>query len=75
MSQPTEDHNPTGGDQSQPGADQPAAPVTGEAAVDRAVESLQGLESAPLADHHDRLARVHEDLHGALNADHPGSGS
>jgi hypothetical protein len=35
--------------------------------VDKALESLQGLESAPLDEHHDRLARVHEDLHRALN--------
>ncbi len=40
---------------------------TGEPEVDRALESLSGLESLPLADHHDRLARVHEELHRALN--------
>lgn len=50
-------------------------PRTGEPEVDRALESLQGLESAPLADHHDRLARVHEDLHAALNADRSRTGS
>jgi hypothetical protein len=75
VSEPTEDQHPGGVDRNLPGGDQPAPPVTGEPTVDRAVESLRGLESAPLADHHDRLARVHEDLHGALNADHPGSGS
>lgn len=42
-------------------------PKTGEPEVDRALESLQGLESAPLPEHHDRLARAHEDLHRALN--------
>lgn len=60
-----------------PAAEDPAepsegreVPVTGEPEVDRALESLQGLESAPLSEHHDRLARVHEQLHSALNADH-----
>lgn len=50
-------------------------PRTGEPEVDRTLESLQGLESAPLADHHDRLARVHEELHAALNADRSRTGS
>jgi len=73
MSQPTE--HSSGVDHDQSAVGQPDAPVTGEPAVDRALESLQGLESAPLADHHDRLARVHEELHTALNTEHPGSGS
>jgi hypothetical protein len=47
----------------------PDAPVTGQPQVDQALESLQGLESAPLSEHHDRLARAHEDLHQALNTD------
>lgn len=68
QSQPVEDQN-------QAGHDQACVPVTGEPDVDRALESLQGLESAPLTDHHDRLARVHEELHAALNAEHPGAGS
>lgn len=50
-------------------------PRTGEPEVDRALESLQGLESAPLSDHHDRLARVHEELHAALNADRSAPGA
>jgi hypothetical protein len=54
-------------------AGRPEVPVTGEPEVDRALQSLQGIESEPLADHHDRLARVHEDLHAALNADHSAS--
>jgi hypothetical protein len=45
-------------------------PVTGDPDVDQALKSLQGLESEPLGAHHDRLARVHEDLHRALNSDH-----
>jgi hypothetical protein len=52
-----------------PDAERSAAPVTGEPEIDLALESLQGLEDAPLTDHHDRLARVHEELHSALNAD------
>jgi hypothetical protein len=42
-------------------------PVTGEPDVDRALESLQDLDSTPLAEHHERLSRVHEELHRALN--------
>jgi len=49
-------------------------PVTGQPAVDHALAALQGLESEPLADHHDRLAAVHEDLHAALNPDQPDAG-
>lgn len=49
-------------------------PTTGQPAVDSALASLQGLESEPLADHHDRLAAVHEELHAALNADQSGAG-
>lgn len=53
----------------QPDEQQDLPPDTGEPVVDQALESLHGLESAPLADHHDRLARVHEDLHRALNTE------
>lgn len=53
----------------------PDVPRTGEPEVDRALESLRGLESAPLPEHHDRLARVHEELHAALNADRADSGA
>lgn len=55
------------------GIDRYDVPATGEPQVDRALESLQGIESAPLSEHHDRLARVHEELHAALNADHSAS--
>ncbi|QDP97306.1 hypothetical protein FOE78_16480 [Microlunatus elymi] len=48
----------------------PEPPHTGELAVDQALESLPGLASSPLDEHHDRLARVHEELHRALNAEH-----
>ncbi|MBO0812803.1 MAG: hypothetical protein J2P23_12260 [Microlunatus sp.] len=54
---------------SDPAEDSARAPVTGEPEIDRALETLQGLESSPLEDHHDRLARVHEELHAALNSD------
>ena len=54
-------------------ANDPVVPGTGEPEVDRALESLQGLESAPLSDHHDRLARVHEELHSVLSADQSAS--
>jgi hypothetical protein len=59
-----QDQDPQAESGDEPG---PAIPRTGEPEVDRALESLQGLESAPLDEHHDRLARVHEDLHRALN--------
>jgi len=42
-------------------------PRTGHAAVDDALHELADLESAPLADHHDRLAKAHEALHEALD--------
>jgi len=56
------------------GAEQPVVPRTGEPTVDAALDSLQGLESEPLADHHDRLVRVHEELHAALHAEQPDAG-
>lgn len=42
---------------------------TGDPAVDQALASLEGLESRPLAEHHDLLAQVHDQLHGALHAE------
>ena len=42
-------------------------PRTGHAAVDDALHELADLESAPLADHLDRLAKAHEALHEALD--------
>lgn len=42
-------------------------PRTGHAAVDDALDELADLGSAPLADHHDRLAKAHETLHEALD--------
>jgi hypothetical protein len=42
-------------------------PRTGHAAVDDALHELADLGSAPLADHHDRLAKAHEALHEALD--------
>lgn len=49
------------------------APQTGEAAVDEALMGLAELSSAPLSQHHDRLAQAHERLHQALNGDGPDS--
>lgn len=51
------------------GQQAPERPETGQPEVDRALESLQGLENEPLSVHHDRLAQAHEDLHRALNTD------
>ena len=42
-------------------------PHTGDAEVDAALQELTDLPQQPLAEHHDRLARVHEVLHGALD--------
>ena len=41
-------------------------PQTGHAAIDEAMLGLVDLTSAPLSDHHDRLAKAHEVLHEAL---------
>ena len=40
---------------------------TGHAAIDDALRELADLASAPLADHHDRLANAHEVLDVALH--------
>jgi hypothetical protein len=42
-------------------------PQTGDAAIDDAMLGLADLTSAPLSDHHDRLAQAHEVLHEALD--------
>jgi hypothetical protein len=41
-------------------------PQTGHAAIDDALRELADLASAPLADHHDRLAQAHQTLDEAL---------
>jgi hypothetical protein len=41
-------------------------PMTGDPAIDDALQGLRDLPSIPLGDHHDRLARAHEALHAAL---------
>jgi hypothetical protein len=41
-------------------------PHTGDAAIDDALLGLADLASAPLSDHHDRLAMAHEALHQTL---------
>jgi hypothetical protein len=48
------------------GPDAAAVPSTGDPTIDDALQSLNDLPSTPLAEHHDRLARVHEALHVAL---------
>lgn len=45
----------------------PSRPDTGDPAVDHALRGLADLDSAPLAEHHDRLAKVHEVLQEALD--------
>jgi hypothetical protein len=42
-------------------------PETGNRAVDDALGGLADLASAPLADHHDRLAKAQETLQEALD--------
>jgi hypothetical protein len=42
-------------------------PLTGNAAIDDALRGLADLASAPLSDHHDRLAKAHEALHETLD--------
>jgi hypothetical protein len=42
-------------------------PPTGHPAVDDALGDLADLASAPLEQHHDRLARAHEALQDALD--------
>lgn len=60
---------------SQPGPD-PAGPtrpvverppITGDAEIDQALAEVSDLDHRPLVEHHDRLARAHEVLHGALD--------
>lgn len=45
----------------------PSPPHTGHPAVDDALEELANLGSAPLEEHHDRLAKAQEVLHETLN--------
>ena len=55
-----------------PAADD-GVPQTGDAEIDRALGELTDLSSAPLSEHHDRLAQAHEVLHRALDrTDEPG---
>lgn len=42
-------------------------PQTGHAPIDDALLGLADLDSTPLSDHHDRLAKAHETLHEALD--------
>ena len=49
-----------------PDPQEPSMPATGDPAIDDALQSLKDLPSTPLVEHHDRLARVHEALHIAL---------
>jgi hypothetical protein len=45
----------------------PSPPQTGHAAIDNDLLGLAEIASAPLSDHHDRLAKAHEALHEALD--------
>jgi hypothetical protein len=56
-------------DQNQPHSPEPLIkpPATGIAAVDDALLGLADLGSAPLGEHHDRLAKAHEVLQAALD--------
>ena len=44
-----------------------APPQTGHPGIDDALVELSELASTPLAEHHDRLAKVHEVLREALD--------
>jgi hypothetical protein len=46
---------------------QSSSPQTGHPAVDDALAGLADLQSAPLAEHHDRLAKAQELLQEALD--------
>jgi hypothetical protein len=45
----------------------PGPPDTGHPAVDETLLGLADLSSAPLAEHHDRLAKAHEVLQETLD--------
>ena len=45
----------------------PSRSDTGDPAVDHALRGLAELDTAPLAEYHDRLAKVHEVLQEALD--------
>jgi hypothetical protein len=49
-------------------------PLTGNAKIDDALRGLADLASAPLTDHHDRLAKAHEAMHEALDPSEDQSG-
>jgi len=58
---------PTPADPVEETAPRSDVPRTGIDDVDRALAELEELDRLPVADHHDRLARVHEALHQALH--------
>jgi hypothetical protein len=53
-----------------------AVPSTGDPTIDEVLRGLADVQSLPLAQHHDRLARAHEALHLALerSGDEPDPG-
>lgn len=51
----------------EPDHDQNVRPRTGVDEIDTALTELDGLAHQPVAEHHDRLSRVHEALHTALH--------
>ncbi|OYO09599.1 hypothetical protein CGZ94_18240 [Enemella evansiae] len=53
----------------------PPAPRTGHDQVDGVLAELDGLADQPVAEHHDRLARAHEALHGVLSDESSDSGA
>jgi len=42
-------------------------PVVDHPSVTAALEEIRDLDARPLAEHHERLSRVHEALHTVLN--------
>lgn len=52
---------------------QSGRPRTGVDEIDAALTELDGLADQPVAEHHDRLSRVHEALHTALHQSSDGS--
>jgi hypothetical protein len=50
-------------------------PATGDAAIDGALADLAELDTVPVTEHHDHLARAHEVLRTALEAGSSGEPS
>jgi len=50
-----------------PTGDAPAPPVVDHPVVAAALREVADLDDRPLPEHHDRLSRAHEVLHGVLH--------